>query len=57
MFLLYQGNQRTKSTNKKSKKLYIYIYIYVRIKNQSHNSSILNIGLQKKLTYSSVIIS
>ena len=42
MFLLYQGNQRTKSTNKKSKKLYIYIYI--RIKIQSHNSSILNIG-------------
>ena len=40
MFLLYQGNQRTKSTNKKSKKLYIYI----RIKIQSHNSSILNIG-------------
>ena len=46
MFLLYQGNQRTKSTNKKSKKL-----IYIRIKNQSRNSSILNIGPQKKLTY------
>ena len=43
MFLLYQGNQQTKSTNKKSKKLYIYI----RIKNQSHNSSVLNIGPQK----------
>jgi len=57
MFLLYQGNQRTKSTNKKSKKLYIYIYIYIRIKNQSRNSSILNVGSQKKLTYSSVIIS
>jgi len=56
MFLLYQGNQRTKSTNKKARS-FIYIYIYVRIKNQSHNSSILNIGLQKKLTYSSVIIS
>jgi len=54
MFLLYQGNQRTKSTNKKARS---FIYIYVRIKNQSHNSSILNIGLQKKLTYSSVIIS
>ena len=53
MFLLYQGNQRTKSTNKKSKKLCIYI----RIKIQSHNRSILNIGPQKKLTYSSVIIS
>ena len=54
MFLLYQGNQRTKSTNKKKQEA---IYIYIRIKNQSHNSSVLNRGPQKKLTYSSVIIS
>ena len=53
MFLLYQGNQRTKSTNKKARSFYIYI----RIKNQSRNNSILNVGSQKKLTHSSIIIS
>ena len=52
MFLLYQRNQRTKSTNKKKQEA-----LYIRIKNQSRNNSILNVGSQKKLTHSSIIIS